>query len=76
MVEPVRGIKADDAKKLRELETTNQRPKKIVTDQALDIEGGYLTGSRHLSLHRQCGRKTNQVAGERRGSGGDSASCW
>ena len=32
------GMKADDAKKLRELEKENQRLKKIVADQALDID--------------------------------------
>ena len=31
------GMKADDAKRLRELEKENQRLKKIVADQALDI---------------------------------------
>ena len=31
-------MKADDAKKLRELEKQNQRLKKIVADQALDID--------------------------------------
>ena len=36
------GMKADDAKKLKELERENQRLKKIVADQVLDmnIEGG------------------------------------
>lgn len=32
------GMKADDAKKLKELEKENQRLKKIVADQALDME--------------------------------------
>ena len=32
------GMKADDAKKLKELERENQRLKKIVADQALDID--------------------------------------
>ena len=32
------GMKADDAKKLRELEKENLRLKKIVADQALDID--------------------------------------
>ena len=32
------GMKADDTKKLRELEKENQRLKKIVADQALDID--------------------------------------
>ena len=32
------GMKADDAKKLRELEKDKQRLKKIVADQALDID--------------------------------------
>jgi transposase-like protein len=31
------GMKADDAKKLKELEKENQRLKRIVADQALDI---------------------------------------
>jgi hypothetical protein len=31
-------MKADDAKRLRELEKENQRLKKIVADQALDID--------------------------------------
>ena len=31
------GMKADDAKELRELRKENQRLKKIVADQALDI---------------------------------------
>ena len=31
------GIKADDMKRLKELERENQRLKKIVADQALDI---------------------------------------
>jgi putative transposase len=32
------GMKADDAKKLKELERENSRLKKIVADQALDID--------------------------------------
>ena len=32
------GMKADDAKKLKELEKENQRLKKILADQALDID--------------------------------------
>ena len=32
------GMKAEDAKRLRELEEENQRLKKIVADQALDID--------------------------------------
>jgi putative transposase len=32
------GMKADDAKRLRELEKGNQRLKKIVAHQALDID--------------------------------------
>jgi putative transposase len=32
------GMKADDAKKLKELEKENQRLKHIVADQALDID--------------------------------------
>jgi putative transposase len=32
------GMKADDTKRLRELEKENQRLKKIVADQALDID--------------------------------------
>lgn len=32
------GLKADDAKRLRELERENARLKKIVADQALDID--------------------------------------
>ena len=32
------GMKADDAKKLKELERENQRLKRIVADQALDID--------------------------------------
>lgn len=32
------GMKADDAKELRELRKENQRLKKIVADQALDID--------------------------------------
>ena len=32
------GIRADDAKKLKELERENARLKKIVADQALDID--------------------------------------
>lgn len=32
------GMKADEAKRLRELEKQNQRLKKIVADQALDID--------------------------------------
>lgn len=31
-------MKADEAKRLRELEKQNQRLKKIVADQALDID--------------------------------------
>jgi putative transposase len=31
------GMKADDAKRLKELERENQRLKRIVADQALDI---------------------------------------
>ena len=32
------GMKADDAKRLKELDKENQRLKKIVADQALDID--------------------------------------
>ena len=32
------GMKADDAKKLKDLEKENQRLKRIVADQALDID--------------------------------------
>ena len=32
------GMKADDAKELKELRRENQRLKKIVVDQALDID--------------------------------------
>jgi hypothetical protein len=32
------GMKADDAKKLKELERENVRLKRIVADQALDID--------------------------------------
>jgi len=32
------GMKADDAKRLKELEKENQRLKRIVADQALDID--------------------------------------
>ena len=32
------GMKADDAKRLRELERQNARLKRIVADQALDID--------------------------------------
>lgn len=32
------GMKADDTKRLRELEKENQRLKKIVADQVLDID--------------------------------------
>jgi putative transposase len=32
------GMKADDAKKLKELEKENQRLKRIVADQTLDID--------------------------------------
>ena len=32
------GMKADDAKRLKELEAQNARLKKIVVDQALDID--------------------------------------
>jgi putative transposase len=33
------GMKADDAKRLRELERENQRLKRIVANQALDLDG-------------------------------------
>ncbi len=33
------GMKADDAKRLKELERENQRLKRIVANQALDIDG-------------------------------------
>ncbi len=33
------GMKADDAKRLKELERENQRLKRIVAGQALDIDG-------------------------------------
>jgi len=32
------GMKGEDAKRLKELEKQNQRLKKIVADQALDID--------------------------------------
>jgi putative transposase len=32
------GMKADDAKRLKELDKENQRLKRIVADQALDID--------------------------------------
>ncbi len=33
------GMKADDAKRLKKLERENQQLKRIVADQALDIDG-------------------------------------
>jgi putative transposase len=33
------GMKADDVKRLKELESENQKLKRIVADQALDIQG-------------------------------------
>ena len=33
------GVKADDVKRLKELERENQRLKRIVANQALDIDG-------------------------------------
>jgi len=33
------GMKADDVKRLKELEAQNTRLKRIVADQALDIQG-------------------------------------
>jgi putative transposase len=33
------GMKADDVKRLKELEAENQKLKRIVADQALDIQG-------------------------------------
>jgi len=33
------GMKADDAKRLRELERENARLKRIVADQALEVQG-------------------------------------
>src|SRR5437588_3977317 len=33
------GMKADDVKRLKELEAENQRLKRVVADQALDIQG-------------------------------------
>ena len=33
------GMKADDVKRLKELERENQRLKRIVANQALDIDG-------------------------------------
>ncbi len=33
------GLKADDAKRLRELDKENKRLKRIVADQALEIDG-------------------------------------
>ncbi len=33
------GMKADDVKRLKELEAENMRLKRIVADQALDIQG-------------------------------------
>ena len=33
------GMKAEDVKRLKELEAENQRLKRIVADQALDIQG-------------------------------------
>jgi transposase-like protein len=33
------GLKADDVKRLKELERENQRLKRIVANQALDIDG-------------------------------------
>ncbi len=42
------GMKATDAKRLKELETENKRLKKIVADQALDIDmlGEIASGNR------------------------------
>ena len=33
------GMKADDVRRLKELEAENQKLKRIVADQALDIQG-------------------------------------
>lgn len=41
-----RGMKSDDAKRLKELERENQRLKRIVTDQALNID--MLTAVNHI----------------------------
>jgi putative transposase len=41
------GMKADDAKELKELRRENQRLKEIVADQALDID--MLTGTRSMA---------------------------
>lgn len=38
VAEPVGGIKADEAKRLKELERENARLKRIVADQTLDID--------------------------------------
>ena len=39
MAELVRRLKADDAKRLRELDKEDKRLKRIVADQALEIDG-------------------------------------
>lgn len=39
MAEPVRRLKADDAKRLRKLDKEDKRLKRIVADQALEIDG-------------------------------------
>jgi len=38
LVDQFGGMKADDAKRLKELERENQRLKRIVADQALNID--------------------------------------
>lgn len=38
VAEPYWAVKADDAKRLKKLQKENARPKRIVTDQAFDIE--------------------------------------
>jgi len=37
VTEPVRGVKADDVKRLKELEKERARLKRMVADRALDI---------------------------------------
>ena len=71
------GLKADDAKELRELRKENGRLKKIVADQALDIDisgdrpGKLLTSNRRRAavtrLEERFGGRATGVCGRRPG---------
>lgn len=68
-------MKADDAKKLKELERENQRLRKVVTDQGLDMEMPREV-ARGKYTPRSCGAPLWWASRPTSGSLGDGPVPW